>query len=773
MQTQEDRALINSKYKELERACRKRCTNPEEMAIVVRAFGFADEAHKNARRYSGEPYILHPIEVAKIVVNEIGLGYKSISAALLHDVVEDTDYTIEDIQRLFGDKIASLVEGLTKIDTAFDANLSEQAENFKRILLTLGDDVRVILIKLADRLHNIRTIDFIPEQKRTKILSETLYIFVPLAHRLGLYSIKSMMENIWFKYSLPEEYHDIQERLSIVTSQRSEGIEKFLTPLSKILTKLGYPFTISTRIKTPHSIWRKMQTKGVPFDQIYDIFAIRIVFEPNSLNDERTQCFRIYTSITQNYLSKSDRIRDWTNKPKSNGYEALHCTLMGPMGNWIEVQIRTTRMDAIAERGVAAHWAYKDNTSQESEMDHWLEQVREALENRDISTIEFLDSFRTGLLSPDIYVFTPMGETRTFPKGATALDFAYMVHSAIGNSAIAAKANHRLVPLSYQLQNGDRIEIITAETQQPQREWLDLVKTTKARTAITEYFKAEVTDHVKKGQQILEEKLQSLGVPFQPRVLRKLIDAYNLNNREALFSQIGAGFLNLSDLQKVIKQNKSERNVSYWGLIFPVKYFTHQEEDKGRQDENALSDKGRQGENAFNDKGRQGENAFNNKRNKKKRRPYSLEEDPVAKKLSYRVANCCRPIPGDAIIGFMQEDGEVLVHKKMCTTAIQDASRYGDRIIHATWKQHTYSSFLARVSVRGIDRLGILNDITQYVTLVLNINIRKVLIETHDGIFEGHIDLYVHNTEDLDRLMKNIQKINGVEFVSRTDVKEN
>ena len=755
MQTEQDRALIESEFEKLRIASSKRCANQEEYEGVLRAFRFADEAHKEARRYSGEPYILHPIAVATIVVKEIGLGYKSIVAALLHDVVEDTDYTIEDIQRLFGAKIASLVDGLTKINTAFGSNLSEQAENFKRILLTLGDDVRVILIKLADRLHNVRTIEFIPEQKRAKILSETMYIFVPLAHRLGLYTIKSEMENIWFEHTLPDECAEIEEKLSIINTQRGDAIDQFVGPLSEILTEIGYNYVISKRIKTPYSIWRKMQTKGIPFDQIYDIFALRIVFDPTPDSDERTQCFRIYTSITQNYLSKSDRIRDWTNKPKSNGYEALHCTLMGPRGNWIEVQIRTKRMDAIAERGVAAHWAYKENHAQENEMDHWLEMVREVLENPDANALEFLDRFHTGLLTPDIYVFTPKGDTRTLPKGATALDFAYFVHSAIGNKAIAAKANHRLVPLSYQLQTGDQVEIITADSQQPQREWLEFVKTPKARTAIAEFYKAEVSDHVKKGQQILEQKLNELGVPLQARVLRKLIDAYALNSRDALYSHIGAGILTLSDLQKILKQNKSERKVSYWGLIFPIKYFGQHEDNPKEQEEAA-----------------EGESETNKRQSADAKSLYSLEEDPVAKTLSYRVANCCRPIPGDQIIGFLQEDGEVLVHKKSCPTCIQDAARFGHRIVNAEWKQHTYNSFLARISLRGIDRLGILNDITQYVTLVLNINIRKVIIETHDGIFEGVIDLYVHNTEDLERLMKNIKKISGVEFVLRTDIKE-
>ena len=755
MQTDRDRSQILLKFEELKKACSLRSLTPEELDGVVRAFEFADEAHKEAKRYSGEPYILHPIEVAIIVANEIGLGYKSIVAALLHDVVEDTDYTLDDIDRRFGKKIASLVEGLTKINTAFDANISEQAENLKRMLLTLANDLRVVLIKMADRLHNLRTIEFIPEHKRAKILSETMYIFIPLAHRLGLYAVKSMMENIWFQYSLPDDYEDIMDKLSVSMAQRGDAIDHFVSPLSGILSQLGYKFLIAKRIKTPYSIWRKMQIKGIPYDQIYDIFAIRIIFDPKPDSDERTQCFHIYTSITQNYLSKSDRIRDWTNKPKPNGYESLHCTLMGPMGNWIEVQIRTKRMDAIANRGVAAHWSYKDSALLEKEMDSWLEIVREAMANPDTNTIEFLDRFHAGLLSPGIDVYTPKGELRTIPKGATALDFAYTVHSAIGNRAIAAKANHKLVSLNYQIQAGDRIEIITAEAQQPQRSWLEFVKTPKARVAITEFFKAEVTDHVKKGQQILEQKLQDLGIQMQTRVLRKLIDAYNLNNREALFSHIGAGILDLSDLNKVLKQNKSERKVSYWGLIFPVKYFLGQDNKPEKQEDEELSDSADQKRNIPLSKG-----------------SYALEEDPIAQTLSYRVANCCRPIPGDQVIGFMQEDGEVVVHKKTCPIGIQDAAHFGNRIVNATWKQHTYSSFLARITIRGIDRLGLLNDITQDVSLVLNINIRKVIVETHDGIFEGIIDLYVHNTQDLERLMKNMRKINGVEFVSRVDIKE-
>ncbi|MDR2586160.1 MAG: RelA/SpoT family protein [Prevotellaceae bacterium] len=734
MHNEKDNILIAQRFDELIKISQKRCPEIEEQRGILKAFEFAKEAHKDVKRHSGEPYILHPIEVAIIVVKEIGLGYKSIVTALLHDVVEDTDYSIDDIKRLFGTKIASLVEGLTKVSIAFDASVSEQAENFKRILLTMGDDIRVILIKLADRLHNVRTIQFLPAQKRDKILSETMFIFMPLANRLGLYSIKTEMENVWFSSSYPNEYEEVQEKLSIITAQRGDTIDQFVASISLILSNLGYNYTISKRIKSPYSVWRKMNSKGIPFEQIYDIFALRIVFEPTPEIEERSQCFRIYADITKNYLSKSDRIRDWTNKAKSNGYEALHCTIMGPNGNWIEVQIRTKRMDDIAEHGLAAHWLYKDISLQDSEMEVWLEKVKEVLESPDSNALDFLDRFHTGLLLPDIPVITPKGEMRHIPKGSTVLDFAYSLHSAIGNRAIAAKVNHKLVSLRYQPHMGDRIEILTADTQHPQKEWLTFVQTPKARTAIVEFFKAEVSNSLLKGEQILELKLKELGVPLHDRVINKLLDAFHINSKEGLFSHIGAGFLDLSELQKILKQNKAERKISYWGIIFP--------KTNSSQSDSIT------------------------------RHSYSLEEDPIAKTLSYSVANCCRPIPGDEVMGFRLSDGEVLVHKKSCPAGMEEATRIGEKIINAEWKQHSYHSFLARVALRGIDRMGILKDITEYLSLKLSINIRKVIIETHDGIFEGHIDLYVHDTEHLDQLIKNINKINGVEFVSRIDVKK-
>ena len=747
MFTKEDNDLIYKEFESLRLASLKRCANKEEYEGVVRAFEFANEAHKGVRRRSGEPYILHPIAVAKIVVQEIGLGYKSIVTALLHDIVEDTEYTVEDISRLFGEKVASLVDGLTKIKSAMDTNhnkaqggdknakLSEnqekslQAENFKRILLTLNDDVRVILIKLADRLHNLRTIDSMPERKKDKILSETMYIFIPLAHRLGLYSIKSEMENIWLRFRQPDDYAYIQKKLAIYTQEKSCDIDRFIEPIEKILKKEGYKFTISKRTKTPYSIWRKMQNKGIQFDQIYDLFAIRIIFEPKEGITERQQCYDIFSLISADYISKPDRLRDWVGRPKSNGYEALHCTLMSTLGNWMEVQIRSRRMDEIAERGLAAHWSYKGVQKNESELDNWLNMVREVLENPDVSALEFLDKFHASLLSSEIYVFTPTGESKKLQKGATALDFAYYIHSKIGERAIAAKVNLKLVPLSHVLQNGDQVEIITAETQKPKREWLDFVTTTKAKRLIYDSLKADIKNAIKEGQHALDQALAKLGVTPQNRVFKKLLLEYNLNNKDELYNKIGTGLIDLSELEKVLKKNNDDQEGD----------DTQNEAKRPKVD---------------------------------KKKDYLLEENPLDKTLSYKAAECCNPIPGDPIIGFLDDNNEVVIHKKVCPHAISLASRQGGKIVNAKWTKHTILSFLARIGLKGIDRIGIVNEITKYITLVLSVNIRKIHFETHDGIFEGYIDLYVHNTEDLEMIMKRMLKIKGVESATRTDIKE-
>lgn len=740
--TKEDNDLIQKEFESLRLAALKRCASQEEYEGVIKAFEFANEAHKGVRRRSGEPYIIHPIAVAKIVVQEIGLGYKSIVTALLHDVVEDTEYTVEDIERLFGPKIASLVDGLTKIKSAMDykANSPEggekslQAENFKRILLTLNDDVRVILIKLADRLHNLRTIASMPERKQDKILSETMYIFIPLAHRLGLYSIKSEMENIWLRFRQPEEYKELTRKLTEYTETKGVAIDNFISPIAKLLEAAQYKFTISKRIKTIYSIWNKMQTKGVPFEEIYDLFAVRIVFTPKKGYSERKQCWDIYSLISEDYLSNTDRIRDWVSTPKSNGYEALHCTLMSPQGGWVEVQIRSVRMDAIAEKGVAAHWNYKgdkiaDSQNQENELDNWLNMVREVLENPDVNALEFLDKFHAGLLSKDIYVFTPKGESKRMETGSTVLDFAYHIHSEIGNRAIAAKVNLKLVPLSHTLHNGDLVEIVTADSQRPQREWLDFVKTAKARNIILDALKENIKDATKLGQEKLEKELAKIGIKAIRRVIKKLLIEFKLNNKEELYSKIGTNLIDLSRLDEILKTNKENKLVNYWNIS-----LKKEEIDKHKD--------------------------------------FLLKENPDGKTLSYRVAECCKPIPGDPVIGFVDDNNCVTIHKKVCPKAMELATTEGSKIINAKWTKHTILSFLARIEIRGIDRIGIVNDITKYITLSLSVNIRKIFFETHDGVFDGYIDLYVHNTQDLEDMVSQIKQMKGIENVTRVDIKE-
>lgn len=753
MFTQEDNELIQREFESLRIASLKRCANQDEYEDVIRAFEFANEAHKGVRRKSGEPYIIHPIAVAKIVVQEIGLGYKSIVTALLHDIVEDTEYTVEDIERLFGAKVASLVDGLTKIKSAMDNKhnsggnneVSMQAENFKRILLTLNDDVRVVLIKLADRLHNLRTIGSMPERKKDKILSESMYIFVPLAHKLGLYSMKSEMENIWLKYREPEYYNKISRKINTLIEERGDSINQFIAPISQALHDEGYKFTIIKRTKTPYSIWKKMERKGIPFEQIYDLFAVRIIFEPKEGISERKQCWDIYSIISEYYRSKMDRIRDWLTVPKSNGYEALHCTLMSQNGNWVEVQIRSERMNQIAEKGVAAHWSYKGVNKSEKELDNWLTMVRGVLENPDVSALEFLDKFHEGLLASEIYVFTPKGDSKSLPKGSTALDFAYYIHSKIGNRAIAAKVNHRLVPLSHELKNGDQIEIITAEAQKPQREWLEYAHTPKAKDIIYDALKADIQDAIVKGQHILENELSKLGVKVQNRVIRKLLIEYKLNNKDELYNKIATGVVKLDDLDKVLRKNNENKFVKYWKLQF----FSNEPEEEDDLDDLDHVEK---------------------KPDIDKKKDYLLKEN-ADRTLTYKVADCCNPIPGDAIVGFVDDHNNVIIHKKVCPKAISLATVQGEKIVNAKWTKHTILSFLARISLRGIDRMGIVNEITRFITLDLSVNIRKIHFETHDGIFDGYIDLYVHDAQDLDMIINTLLKIKGVENVTRTDVK--
>lgn len=737
--SQHDHEVIAREYADLKEAARKRCSDQSELDMIQKAFDFANEAHKGVRRRSGEPYILHPIAVAKIVVSNIGLGYKSIVAALLHDVVEDTTYTIDDLRSLFGDKVATLVEGLTKIKTVLDnedkaQQKSMQAENFKRILLTLNDDVRVVLIKLADRLHNCRTIEYMPEHKRDKILSETMFVFIPLAHRLGLYGIKSEMEDIWLRYKEPEAFHEITAKINRNVIDKDKEINDFIAPIEASLRKAGFKFEIKKRVKTPYSIWNKMNNKRIDFEQIYDLYAVRIIFDPDEATNEteRDQCYHIFSIITAIYRYKADRVRDWVNYPKNNGYEALHCTLMSHTGIWIEVQIRSRRMNEVAEKGIAAHWAYKKDgfAGTESEMDKWISKVKEILVNPDVNALDLLDLIHNDLIKTDIFVFTPKGEQKSIEKGATALDFAYSIHTQIGNKAIAAKVNLKLVPLSYVLKTGDQVEIITAENEKPKREWLDFVKTRKAKSIIMDYLKGERLESVKIGKRMLGDQLEALGYKMSDKIVNMLMKGYEVydSRPEELFFRIGIGTIKLSNLSEVLKKAHEQKKSSS-GLFNWFKKERKDDED------------------------------------------YVIS-DSTDSRNRYVIATCCNPIPGDSVIGFLASDGTVTVHKRSCEKANGMASKFGDKIIIPKWEHAKTQnlSFLVRLSLKGFDRIGMINDITRYISFVMSVNIRKFCLGTEDGVFEGYIDLYVHEMGDLDKLIKRLQKIEGIQSVIRTDL---
>ena len=734
--TAEDEALIKEKWDDLLLSCTKICKNDEDWNFIKRAFFLAKEAHEGVRRRSGEPYLLHPIAVAKIVIDEIGLGVKSVVAALLHDVVEDTEYTVEDMERIFGPKIASMVDGLTKMSGVFNADTSEQAEYFRKVLLTLSDDVRVILIKIADRLHNMRTLGSMPLNKQIKITGETIYLFAPLAYRLGLYSIKSELEDLCMKYRFPQQYAEITQKLHESEASRREFIDKFNAPIIAALNRDNFNYEISGRVKSVYSIWSKMQRKQIPFEEIYDLFAIRIVFKPLPFPSEKTQCWQIYSTITDIYTPKPDRLRDWISMPKANGYEALHATVMGPDGVWVEVQIRTQRMEEIAERGFAAHWKYKHATisQDEDEFDKWLKQIRAALNSPTENAVDFLDNFKLSLYTSEIVVFTPKGEARKMPYGATALDFAYDIHSKIGNNAISAKINHKLEPITTQINSGDQIEIITADNARPKPEWLDIVTTAKAKTAIKSFLKRERQNNIERGMQMLEEKMKSLNINLSGRVLRKIIPIYECSNKEELYSKIGAGIVSLDDLEKVLKINSKSKILKFWTLFIPKK-----EKDEG--DETADSDTAPDGTAAA----EQGEPQF-------------------------VMAECCKPIPGDKVVGYRDPaTGNIIVHKATCDELNRLAAQFGRNIVkeEIKWSQHKAMSYLVTLELRGIDRQGLLLDLAKVVSDDFNINIREVNIHSHDGIFEGNVSLYVKDAESLSAVMDKMRKIKGIETIKR------
>ena len=739
---EKDYEVIARDWSVLYASAQRRCANEQELEVVRQAFDFANEAHKNVRRRSGEPYMLHPIAVAQIVVDDIGLGYKSIAAALLHDVVEDTDYTVEDLKERFGEKIATLVDGLTKIKNVLDyedktkqtdlSSRSMQAENFKRILLTLNDDPRVVLIKLADRLHNCRTIEFMPEHKRDKILSETMFVFIPLAHRLGLYSVKSELENIWLRYKEPDAYREIDAKINRNIKERQKEIEAFVEPIEKALEKYGFRFEIKKRVKTPYSAWHKMQEKNISFEQVYDLYAIRIIFDAaaDSAETERDQCYHVFSIITGIYRYMPERLRDWVKHPKSNGYEALHCTLLSPSGIWVEVQIRTRRMDDIAEKGIAAHWTYKQNgyiSENDSEMDIWLNQIKEILVNPDVNALELLDIIHNDLTSTDIYVFTPKGEQRVLPKGATVLDFAYLIHTEIGNKAIAGKVNQRLVALGHVIKTGDQIEIITAEDEHPKREWLQFLKTRRARGLVMDYFKNERKQTIEFGRTTLEDQARALGYKLDEDRLQRVEVAYGATDRDDLYYRIGIGQVKLGDLAEILKSNE---RISLLRKIF------RREEKQPKKPQEVFVIGGKD------DDGHQ-----------------------------FTIATCCNPIPGDPVVGFKGPDGKITVHKKSCPVAEEIAATHGDWVVVPKWLEEAGDkSFLVRISLKGLDRVGLLNEISRYLSLVMGVNMRRLTLAADEGLFEGYIDLYVNSKDLLEKMIKKLSGIDGIESVSRIDL---
>lgn len=731
-----DEVMVQQQFDELLERCASICKTEEDYERIRRAFYFANEAHKGVKRHSGEPYITHPLAVARIVVVEIGLGVKSVMAALLHDVVEDTDYTVEDIEHRFGAKVASMVDGLTKLEGAFAQDISKQAENFKKMLLTLSDDIRVCLIKIADRLHNMRTLGSMPKHKQMKIASETIYLFAPLAHRLGLYTIKTEFEDLSLKYRFPDEYNQIKQKLADTEPQRLQFIEKFTPPIIEKLKENDIEFEISGRVKSVYSIWKKMKRKQVSFEEIYDLFAIRIVFKPSPLIPEKSQCWHVYSLVTDIYKPKPDRIRDWVNIPKANGYEALHCTVMGPEGVWAEVQIRSQRMDEIAERGFAAHWKYKMDGKEEGtndqELDRWLAQLREALNSPSEDAVEFIDNFKMNLQVSEIVVFTPNGEAKTMPKGATVLDFAYEIHSKIGNHAIGAKVNYKISPLFAEIHTGDQIEILTSQNAHPQVEWLEHITTAKARTHIKQYLKREGIgdNNILKGQAIFEAEMKKLGVPLHARVFRKVLPAYHSANKDEFYSKLGAGIIRLDGLDKVLKQNAASKIIKYWSLqaVNPFRFLSSGDDKKKKE-----------------------------------------EQGSDSADYQYVMAECCNPIPGDEVVGFKQDDGKVEVHKKNCHQAVKLSAQHGDKIVPVKWSSEKVMSYLAVMEVRGIDRVGILYDLAKIISGELNVNIRELHIHSHDGIFEGTVSLYVRSSEDLKVIMDKVHSVKGVEKVNRTE----
>lgn len=716
----------------------------QKTEIITKAFHFAKQAHKGIRRRSGEPYIMHPIAVARIVVKEIGLGSTSICSALLHDVVEDTEYTTEDIENLFGPKIAGIVDGLTKISGGvFGEQASVQAENFRKLLLTMSDDIRVILIKIADRLHNMRTLAYQPVEKQYKIAGETQYIYAPLAHRLGLFPIKTELENLSFKYEHPQIYAELEQKMVQNSIRQMEFFEEFAAPIREKLENMGYEFTLTARLKSEYSIWKKMRTKNIPFEDVYDLLAVRIIFTPNTSMSEKDQCWMIYSALTGIYKPHPERIRDWISTPKANGYEALHVTVMGQNGQWVEVQIRTERMHEIAEKGLAAHWKYKLGESDETELDKWLKTIKELLQHPEPNAIDFLDTFKLNLFASEIFVFTPKGEIKTLPQGSTALDFAFMLHTEIGEHCMGAKVNHKLVPLSYQLKGGDQVEIITSNTQHPQKEWLEYAVTAKAQTGVKNYFQKEKAKLIHNGEQIFRAELKRLDITDQyDRAIHRMLNYYRLQHPSDLMFQIGNGLLDVSEIQKLI-QPKQKNSL----LQSMVKMFgasdTDNEETKAEKTP-----------------------ADGNTR-KKKQHHIVLSETNMD--TEYQISPCCHPIPGDEVLGYLDERGMIMIHKRHCPIADKLKSSYGNNIYAASWNMHRERTFVETIEIKGIDKVGTVMQILQIISADFKINIHDIRFAAEGGIFNGKLQLQIHDTQEIQDLCNALRNIQEIKSVQRID----
>ncbi|PID93978.1 MAG: RelA/SpoT family protein [Bacteroidetes bacterium] len=724
------------RYRHLLRAW-KSDNKKEHYPIIRKAFEFAVEAHKGVRRKSGEPYIYHPLEVARICAAEIGLGKTSIVCALLHDVVEDTDYTLEDIKEHFGEKVAEIIDGLTKIASInMDKNnASIQAENFKKMILTLSADVRVILIKLADRTHNMRTLDSMPLHKQLKIASETLFLYAPLAHRLGLYLIKSELEDLSLKYTEPEIYETITRKLQESEQDRKRLIMKFIYPIKKDLALQSFDYEIKARTKSIFSIWKKMKKKDIPFEEVYDLFAIRIVVNTD-LKWEKADCWKVYSIVTDHYSPKQDRLRDWISTPKANGYESLHTTVMSNEGQWVEVQIRTERMNEIAERGYAAHWKYKGETGQESSLDKWLYRIQDLINSSDSDALSFLDDFKMNLFADEIFVFTPKGDLRTLPAQSTVLDFAYSIHSQLGNSCIAAKVNHKLASIDHILSSGDQVEIIISKKQKPSEEWLNMVNTARAKNGIKEAIKAEKKKYYSIGDKELHSIFSTLKIAYRNEYIDFLLKEFDLHTKSDLFYRVALGKINAANIQKAFKIQKKHKS-GFKRLLWWTR-----EKDNSSTLSQMIQDQ-------------------------TKENPETLVLEDNIEDIKYNISKCCNPIPGDDVVGFITHKNVIRIHRTNCNEAIKQMSRHGNRIVKAKWRSHDEIGFLTGIRFDGMDKKGLLNEITNIIVKKHDINIRSINVKSHQGITDGEIILYINDTQKLYELMEHLRAIPQLEHVTR------